>query len=237
MLPAIVLAVALATCGATLAGGLFAIRMRDRLHLVLGFSAGAVIGVAFFDLMPEALATSGAMDSRTMLSIVALGFFFYMLLDRLVALHNHDGHMERRGWLGAASLSIHSLMDGFAIGVAFHAGQAMGYVVSAAVLVHDFSDGLNTVNVVVKSGARRRVAFGWLLVDAIAPLLGAALSLVLRLSAESVAVFLAIFAGFFLCIGASDLLPESHHQHPRVFTTVSTIAGAASLYIVTRLAG
>ena len=240
MHPFIVLPIALATCGATMIGGLFAIHMRDRLHLILGFSAGAVIGVAFFDLMPEAVETSKLFDARDMLAIVALGFFFYVLLDRLVALHSHDGHSARsetRGWIGAGSLSVHSFMDGFAIGVAFQASQSIGYVVAAAVLVHDFSDGLNTVNVVVKNGAGRNAAFGWLVVDALAPVLGASTSLLIALSQNAVAVFLAIFSGFFLYIGASDLLPESHHAHPRLFTTLSTFAGAACLFVVTRVAG
>jgi zinc transporter ZupT len=47
--------IAAAAFCATFAGGLFALRLRDKLHLVLGFSAGAVIAVAFFDLLPEAL--------------------------------------------------------------------------------------------------------------------------------------------------------------------------------------
>ena len=46
---------ALATFSATLLGGLFALRFKDKLHLILGFSAGAVIGLAFFDLLPEAI--------------------------------------------------------------------------------------------------------------------------------------------------------------------------------------
>ena len=240
MHPFIVLPIALATFAATMVGGLFAIRMRDRLHLILGFSAGAVIGVAFFDLMPEAIETSRALDARAMFAVVALGFFFYVLLDRVVALHSHDGHAthrQRRGWIGAGSLSVHSFMDGFAIGVAFQAGQSVGFVVAAAVLVHDFSDGLNTVNVVVKNGAGRKAAFGWLLTDALAPVVGASASLLIALSQDAVAIFLAIFSGFFLYIGASDLLPESHHAHPRFFTTVSTFVGAACLFVVTRLAG
>ncbi len=71
-----------------------------------------------------------------------------------------------RGRIGAGSFSAHSLLDGFAIGIAFQAGQAVGFVVAAAVLVHDFSDGLNTVNVVVKNGGRRASALTWLVVDA-----------------------------------------------------------------------
>ncbi|MGH6877451.1 MAG: ZIP family metal transporter [Rhizomicrobium sp.] len=239
MHPFIVLPIALATCGATMAGGFFAIGLRDRLHLVLGFSAGAVIGVAFFDLMPEAIETSRTFGSREMLALVALGFFFYVLLDRLVLLHSHEGHGHavRRGWIGAGSLSVHSFMDGFAIGVAFQAGPRVGYVVAAAVLVHDFSDGLNTVNVVVKNGAGRRTAIGWLAIDAVAPVVGASASLLIALSQNAVAVFLALFSGFFLYIGASDLLPESHHRHPRFFTTAATFAGAACLFVVTWLAG
>src|SRR5690242_21838134 len=98
--------------------------MRDRLHLVLGFSAGAVIAVAFFDLLPEALSLgAGSYSASTLLSITAAGFFLYMILDRLTLFHTHldDEHLGatvQRGWTGAASLSAHSLMDGFAIGVA-----------------------------------------------------------------------------------------------------------------------
>ena len=142
----------------------------------------------------------------------------------------------RRGWIGASSLSFHSFLDGLAIGVAFQAGQAMGIVVSVAVLIHDFSDGLNTVNVVIKNGGDRKSAFRWLLVDALAPVLGALTSLALSFSDGMIAVVLALFSGFFLYIGASDLLPESHHAHPRFLTTLATFAGAACLYCVTQIA-
>ena len=237
--PLVIIPIALGTCVATMVGGLFAIAMRDRLHLVLGFSAGAVLGVAFFDLMPEALSAGHNIDSRVMTAIVALGFFFYVLLDRAVAFQAHESPGEkhrRRGWIGASSLSFHSFLDGLAIGVAFQAGQAMGIVVSVAVLIHDFSDGLNTVNVVIKNGGDRKTAFRWLLVDALAPILGALTSLALSFSEGMIAVVLALFSGFFLYIGASDLLPESHHAHPRFLTTLATFAGAACLYCVTQIA-
>lgn len=239
MISLIIIPIALGTCVATMVGGLFAIAMRDRLHLVLGFSAGAVLGVAFFDLMPEALSAGHNIDSRVMMATVALGFFLYVLLDRTVALQAHGSPMEkhpRRGWIGASSLSFHSFLDGLAIGVAFQAGEAMGIVVSIAVLVHDFSDGLNTVNVVMKNGGNRKSAFRWLLMDAIAPVLGALTSLALSFSQQMIAVILALFSGFFLYIGASDLLPESHHAHPRFLTTLATFAGAACLYCVTQIA-
>jgi zinc transporter ZupT len=240
----IVIPIAVATGLATLVGGLFAIALRERLHLVLGFSAGAVIGVAFFDLLPEALETA-RFNYSAVLAITALGFFVYVLLDRVMMHHSHaeaPDHVhyardrERRGWLGAGSFLFHSFLDGFAIGVAFHADRSVGIVVAAAVLVHDFSDGLNTVNVVTRNGGDRASAFRWLLADSAAPLLGVAASLIINLPQDGIGIVLALFAGFFLYIGASDLLPESHRGHPRFVTTVATFMGAATLYIVTLIA-
>ena len=50
-------------------------------------------------------------------------------------------------------------------------------------------------------------------------------------------VVLALFAGFFLYIGASDLIPESYHAHPKLLTTVMTIAGAVVIYLAVTIAG
>ena len=238
--PLLVMVISLGAFTATMLGGLFAMSLRDRLHLVLGFSAGAVIGVAFFDLMPEALATGANWGSRNILLLCALGFFVYTVIDRAVLLHEHgDEHQssEARGWIGAGSFSAHSFLDGFAIGIAFQASRAVGIIVAIAVLVHDFSDGLNTVNVVVKNGGDRRIALRWLLMDAAAPVMGAAVSLLVRLPESNLALILAMFSGFFLYIGASDLLPESHHAHPRFLTTVATLLGAGTLLFATQFAG
>lgn len=237
---AIVMSLALGAFLATMTGGLFALSLRDRLHLVLGFSAGAVIGVAFFDLLPEALETGGAWGPRTVLALSALGFFAYTLVDRWMLLHSHDGDQHRnetRGWIGAGSLSAHSVLDGFAIGVGFQASRVVGLTVAIAVLVHDFSDGLNTVNVVVTNGGKRKVALRWLLLDAVAPMIGAGISLLFIFPKDDLSLVLAVFAGFFLYIGASDLLPESQHAHPRFFTTLATLLGALTLFAAMRLTG
>lgn len=230
---------ALGAFGATLLGGLLALRLRDRLHLILGFSAGAVVAVAFFDLLPEALTLGRAYQSGTVVSFMALGFLVYLLMDRLLVLHSHthEDHEQLRGHARAGSLSLHSFLDGLGIGLAFQVSSAVGLVVTAAVLAHDFSDGINTVNVVVRHGGSFRQALRWLLLDALAPILGIALSLLFTLSAPVLGLLLALFAGFFLYIGASDLIPESHHQHPTFWTTFITLLGAVVLYVVIALIG
>jgi len=233
----LVLLIALGAMTATMLGGVMALKLAGKLPLVMGFSAGAVIGVAFFDLAPEALeAGRGLYAPSELLALSALGFFLYTVLDRLVARHDCEGQANpARGLIGAASFSAHSVLDGFAMGVAFQASREIGLIVAAAVLAHDFADGLNTVNVVMKNGGSRSFALRWLAVDAVAPVLGASFSLLITPSAGVLAILLAVFCGFFLHIGASGLLPESHRAYPRPATTVATLMGAVFLYAVTAL--
>jgi len=235
------IAVSIGTFIATLLGGLFALYQQDRLHLILGFSAGALIGVAFFDLIPEALdLASAALGTQLVVTTIAVGFVAYMLLDRTIAPHGDKGSrtekLWRRGALGAGSLSAHSFLDGFAIGLAFKVSAAVGAIVSAAVLAHDFSDGINTVSIILRNKGDNRSAFGWLLVDAAAPVAGVASTVMLHFQQETLGLCLALFAGVFLYIGASDLLPESYHDHPTTGTTAMTIVGLLTVYAAVRLA-
>jgi zinc transporter ZupT len=236
-----IILIAIATAIFTALGGLVALRLKDKLHLLLGFSAGAVVGVAFFDLLPEAVNTSSGYHSiATVTAVVAVGFIAYLLLDRFAVLHAHfDEDCEhcnhRRGALGAGSLSVHSLLDGIAIGLAFQVSQSIGIVVAIAVLVHDFSDGINTVNLVVKNGGTKIQAMRWLAVDALAPVIGVLSTLFFKLPESVFSLALAGFCGFFLYIGASDLLPESHHNHPTRWTTLTTALGIAVIYLAVRL--
>jgi ZIP family zinc transporter len=231
MTQVLILALSLGALAATMTGGLLALKLAGKLPLVMGFSAGAVIGVAFFDLAPEALeAGRGLYEPRELLAIAALGFFFYTVLDRLVARHDCEGQANpARGLLGAASFSAHSVLDGFALGVAFQTNAQIGIVVAVAVLAHDFADGLNTVNVVMKNGGTRGFALKWLAMDAVAPVIGAGASLLLTPRAGLLSILLALFCGFFLHIGASGLLPESHRAYPRPPTTFATLLGAGFL--------
>lgn len=234
-----VILISIATFFSTLFGGLFALRLKDRLHLVLGFSAGAMIGVAFFDLIPEALNLAGkAYAASTVTTTIAAGFLLYLILDRLVLLHGHDedNYHTERGSIGAGSLSVHSFLDGVGIGLAFKVSALVGVVVTTAVLTHDFSDGINTVSLVLRNKGARANAFRWLLIDAAAPMLGAISTLFFSVPEQTLGLLLAVFAGFFLYIGASDLLPESHHAHPVKWTTFMTILGIGTLYLVIRLA-
>jgi len=219
-------------------GGLAAIRFRDRLHLLLGFSAGAVLGVVFFDILPEVF--SGTSVSTYVMLATAGGFLAFFALERYTALHRAREHPHRGeehgaelGVLGAAGLSVHSFLDGVAIGIGFQASSRLGLVIALAVIAHDFSDGLNTVTVVLAHGNPLRRSVTWLLVDMVTPILGAASTLLFKLPETLLPWILAFFSGFFLYIAASDLLPEAR-EHDSPMVGVATVAGMLVIFLVTR---
>jgi len=238
----LVFIIILATIICTTLGGLFAIKFKDKLHLILGFSAGAVLGVALFDLLPEAIElTSGVYSVQTVAVLFAVGFSIYMLIDRSLSLHGHDhdncDNPSHNGRLGASALVFHSFLDGFGIGLAFKVSPTIGWVVALAVLAHDFSDGINTVNMIIKNNGKRKTALKWLTADALAPAVGLLLAFFITVSASTLGLLLSVFIGLFLYISASDLIPESHHRHPALWTSISTIIGMSVIFAAVQFAG
>ena len=233
-----VVLIALGAFVSTVLGGLFALRFRDKLHLILGFSAGSVIGVAFFDLLPEAIEAGRAQPALDTTSTIAVGFLLYLVLNRVAFVHSKTEaslRETRRGHLGATTLVIHSYMDGVAIGVAYQVSARVGLVVAVAVLLHDFSDGINTIEILAGHGFGRRTSIRWLLADAAAPVAGALTTVVFSMPKEGFGRVLALFCGFFFYIGAAELLPESQHAHSTRLTTLATLLGMGTLYLVIKM--
>lgn len=235
MSPLVPLAFGVAASAATLFGGLLALRLKARITLVLGLAAGIVLGVALFDLMPEAIALGeGIYSPRAILGYVAVGLGGYLVLDRSL-----DGiGQAARSWrphLGPASLTLHSFLDGMGIGLAFQISPAIGWVVALAVLTHDVADGINTVSLALSSSARGN-ALRWLVANGLAPTFGVVVGLMVRVPGYLLAPLLAMFAGVFLFIGACELLPRSHARDPRLRVTAASLAGIALMLLVTAAA-
>ena len=130
----------LMTAIATVAGGVLALRFRSALSLLVGFSSGAVIGVALLDLLPEAVQLGGAaLSALAITTATACGLVGYLLLDRITALVGRLGVGVHR-YLGPGSLTVHRFMDGFGIGLDFQVSSGTGLIVAVAVLAHDVTD-------------------------------------------------------------------------------------------------
>lgn len=230
----IAIPLAAGTVVSTFVGGLFALRWRHSGGTLIALSGGVVVGVALFDVLPEAFDNLG--NAQHVGWLAALGFLLFFVAARALVLHHRDDdehiHAHQRvGVLGAGALSVHSFVDGLGIGFAFHVSNATGFLVFLAVVSHDFADGLNTVSFILRQSGDRRAALRWLAVDAIAPLLGATVGAVVAISAHSLGVLLALYAGFFLSMGATDLLPEAH-AHPSWRRIALTVGGVAATWLI-----
>jgi zinc transporter, ZIP family len=218
----------------TLAGGALAIRLHRQLKTAIALSGGIVVAVALFDLVPEALDAIG--DDRRVTTLVGAGFLLFFVAERFLVLHHRDDPAQARahgdvGALGAAALAFHTFTDGLGIGLAFGLDTETGILVLFAVISHDFADGINAVTFIMSQGGSRAAALRWLALVAVAPLFGALVGSALDVSERTLGHLLALYAGIFLYIGATDLLPEAH-SHPSGRRVAITIAGFAGVFVV-----
>jgi ZIP family zinc transporter len=238
---------ALATFFSTIAGGAFALRYRGRIHLILAFTAGVLLGVVAFDILPEtfALAAARGIDATYAMIALVVGFLLFHALEKFVLIHHsHEADYASHrhphvGMLSALALAGHSFMDGIGIGLAFQVSDATGVAVAIAVIAHDFCDGLNTVSLMLVHGNTGLRARLMLLLDAAAPIAGAAATLLFEVPPGVLVLYLGFFAGFLLYIGASDILPEAHSQAASGTALALiglTCAGAALMFLASRLA-
>lgn len=233
----------LATFVSTLLGGLTALKKADKLHRLLGFTAGVVIGVVAFDLLPEIFKNvgHGITDREAMIALVC-GFLVFHVVEKSILIHHSQEHEyevhqhPQVGWASAMALSGHSFLDGLGIGLGFQAGTVIGISVALAVIAHDFSDGLNTVTLMLINKNNRKKAFTMLLVDAGAPVVGAIVGTLVHIGDSGLTLYLGFFAGFLLYIGASEILPEAHSKHSSYVTIALTVLGAVFMFVVTHFA-
>ena len=225
---------------ATFAGGALALRMAHSLPTVIALSGGVVVAVALFEVLPEAIELLPG-DPNTVAALVGAGFLTFFLFERVLVLHHRDEPSDARahgqvGALGALGLSAHSFIDGLAVGLAFGVDSAAGVLVLIAVLSHDFADGLNTVSFVLSQSEDRDRAKRWLTIDAFAPLAGATVGALVSVSDATLGHLLAFYCGFFLYMGATDLLPEAH-EHASWGRVGLTLLGFAAIFAVSLAVG
>ena len=211
----ILLVLAVITFVSTVAGGLVAVRFRGVLQYFFAFSSGALIGITFFDVLPESLsiADSTGLPARYLMITLVASFIFFSFLQRFFLTHHHhedEEHGHIMGPVGASGLIIHSFLDGAAIGIAFQVNWSMGIIVALAVISHDFTDGINTVVIMLKNQQNVKNARIFLFMDAAAPVLGILCTSFFRVNETVLALILAAFAGEFLYLGAANLLPETY---------------------------
>ncbi len=225
----------------TLLGGLASIRYKDKIHLILGFTAGVILGLVAFDILPEIFDLTKKTSITPKLPMIALvvGFLIFHVLEKTLLIHHAQEesypkhHHPSVGIMSSLALIGHSFFDGVGIGLGFQVSPAIGILVAIAVIGHDFADGLNTGSLMLvnKNNLKRTLTF--IFGDAIAPVMGAISTLFFSLPDSYLVIYLGFFAGFLLYIGLEDILPEAHEKYFSFKTVLLTIFGAVFIYAVT----
>ena len=223
-------------------GGFLALGKRKNLNLTLGFTAGALVGLVAFDLLPEIFEISvneGLNITWPMVGLV-VGFLLFHTIEKSILIH-HSHEKEyvvhrhpHVGFASALALIGHSFLDGMSIGLAFQIDNAVGIAVAIAVIGHRFADGFNGVNLMLFHRNNREQSLKVLAIIAVAPILGAISTLFYTFPESALGVYLGFFAGFLLYIGASDILPQAHSTGSARATIGFTILGATFMFAITR---
>lgn len=235
---------AIGTFFSTYLGGLFSIKNKNNLHKVMGFTAGVLLGVVFFEIFPEIieLVKEQNIDPTGVMIALVLGFLIFHILEKSVLIHHshEDEYSDHRhphvGTISALALAGHSFLDGVGIGLGFQVSPAVGILVAIAVIAHDFTDGMNTVALVLTNNNSVKRARRFLLLDAITPTLGVISTFFFTIPHSFLVLYLGFFAGFLLYIGASDILPEAHSKETSFKTIGLTIAGVVLIFFISRFA-
>jgi ZIP family zinc transporter len=239
-------AVSMAALLSALAGGMLAVRARGSAGLIIAVGAGIRIGAAFFDLIPESVEHLGSSLDLAML-FTAVGFLAFYAIEKLTTLHvgheaateiDHDDASHRHiGIIGATGMSLHSFLDGVALAAGLLIGGGLGLVIATVVVIHRFSDGIGIVSFMLASRTTLRETYRWVGIVAVAPVLGVLIGIVLPLPDDWLGAMLGTFAGFFLYIGAAELLPEAHRADRSRWIVLATLGGVAAIYLFSLWAG
>ncbi len=234
---------ALLTFISTFVGGVVGLKYRDKLHLILGFTAGVLLGVISFDIFPEIIHLVnelGVDPIRPMVALV-LGFFVFHILEKVLLIHHAQEEVYGKhkhptvGAISALALAGHSFLDGVGIGLGFQVSPTLGVVLAIAVIAHDFSDGLNTVSLALVHKNTSAKALTFLFIDALAPVLGVLSTNLFAIPNNLLLIYLGFFAGFLLYIGAADILPEAHSEHSSYLTILMTVIGTVFIFLISRI--
>ena len=231
---------------ATLAGGMLPLRFEQHSRVFLSFSAGTLVALALLELIPEGLA--GRADrTHSLLLIVLAAFLATLLLDKLHVLHPHDHGMDEScpptehehpplAMHGAIGLILHSAVDGLALSTALRESVTAAVAVGLALSAHKLADGLTTVALVLSHHHRRPQAVRVLLANVAALCVGFGAGVAAPLNERGLSALLLVMAGFFLYLGATDLLPAVTSPRCRKRDVLATALGMAAIAAVSLLA-
>lgn len=210
--------------------------MTKNSHYLISFAVGVILANAFFDLMPEAAEFLPNYLNYVLGAIIAL-----FILEHFIMIHacnDETCDVHPVGTISTIGIGFHSLIDGIIIGVGFGVSFELGLVTALAVIFHEIPEGSFTYSILRHEKMKEKTAilYSWLV--ALATPAGALLTyfLILNVSNQLLGALLAMAAGSFIYIGASDLIPETHKKSS-FWNILLVISGIIFVLALTQILG
>ena len=213
-------------------------------NFLVSFAAGALLGAAFLELLPEALERGGSF------SVVIVGLLLFYVLERVLFLHHihidstqpHGGDkVQSSSYLMLVGNTLHDFTDGIIIALTFLIDFKLGIVTTIAVVAHEFPSGIGEFSVLIHGGVKELQALLYTFLSTLATPLGALLTLVLAQKIEPLAgILISLAVGGFIYIAAVDLIPETHREFNRRRSLIQgglLVLGILVIFLVGELLG
>jgi zinc and cadmium transporter len=210
---------------------------------LISFAAGALIGVAFLDLLPEAVEEAGESD---VFLPALIGFVAFFFAERVIRIFHHHRHGDESGTKATTPLVIfgdcvHNFVDGVVITTAFLTAIPVGIITALAIAAHEVPQEIADMGVLLANGLSKLKALLFNFLSALTALAGALIAFFFAgFIQDYIYIFLALAAGHFIYISASDLIPElqeTHSKERKIPLALIFVLGIASIWVFTNLFG
>ncbi|MBI2048366.1 MAG: ZIP family metal transporter [Parcubacteria group bacterium] len=199
--------------------------LRRALFLLVSIAAGALLGDAFYHLIPEAFEKTG--NPALVSSFIIFGILFFFVLEKF--LHWHHSHSEEEcadnerahgmeksaihplGYLILVSDGLHNFLDGLIIAASYLVSVEIGIATTLAIILHEIPQEIGDFGILLHAGFRKMQALFLNFLSALLAVLGASLVLIFNeIGAEAISWLIPLAAGGFIYIASADLIPELH---------------------------
>jgi zinc and cadmium transporter len=204
-------------------------------HYLTAFAAGALLGTAFFDLLPEASIDSGDIN---IFFWVLCGILIFFLLERFI--HHHDTESnpaEKKVVIPLIIIgdTLHNFIDGVVIAATFIISIPLGIITALAVAAHEIPQEIADFGLMLSRGVKRGRVLWINLISSFAAIVGAILTFIYQDALAGITpIILSLTAGFFIYIASSNLIPEIHNNENKkvaFWESVMLFVGVLVIYI------
>ena len=222
--------------------GVISLSMDDKLlhrllPILVALAGGAMLATAFFDLLPEAIGTSGV--DKTM-PIVLGGVVLFLLIERFLHMHHHHKHHHKADakecpvtYLTLVGDTIHNFVDGTLIAAGFIASPGIGVLTTLSIISHEIPHEIGDFSLLIWGGFSRTKAIVFNCLSALAALAGGVLTFYAANAVPGlVSVLLPLAAGQFIYIACVDLAPELHKEKDTRRSLIQLAAFGAGIAII-----